>query len=232
MIEIFESYDKLSRKAAEWIYDKGKEYIAERDEFLLALAGGGTPRQAYRILAEISKDDKEFWEKVRVYWTDERYVPHSSEASNYRSARKTLLDFVPIPPANIHPIPTDYEDANESANEYSEIFPACADVIMLGMGQDGHIASIFPYGNAVCETKKRFTIDYAPVEPRLRITATFGTIRSANEIIVLVAGESKRQALKKVFDETGSIEEIPARAVKDALWFTDESAAMFMKRSN
>ncbi len=224
MIRVFDDYESLSKNAASIIYNKGKEYIKTKHEFTLALAGGNTPKRTYQILADISKDDDVFWRNTKLYWTDERYVPHESPYSNYKMARDVMIEAVPILPDNVFPIPTQRQDVQQAADEYSAIFPDNIDVIILGMGTDGHIASIFPNGQAVKETEKRFTYDYAPVEPKLRITATIPTIKSANEIFVLVSGTSKRKALKQVFDESGEIEQIPARAVKSALWLVDKDA--------
>lgn len=224
-MEIFDDYESLSENAAELIYERGLEIVERKGEFLLALAGGNTPRLAYQLLAEMSREDVRFWEKTKLYWTDERYVLPDSDKSNYKMARDSLINAVPIPSNNVYPIPTGYDDVNRAASEYEMIFPERMDVVLLGMGADGHIASIFPKGRAVKEKDRRFTYDYAPVEPKLRITATIPVIRAADKIFILVSGNSKREALKRVFADTGSIEETPARAVKDANWLVDRAAA-------
>ncbi len=225
MIQTFDNYEELSHKAASIIYQKGCEHIKNKGSFLLALAGGNTPKRTYQILADITKNNNEFWNNTQLYWTDERYVPHEHEWSNYKMAKQSLIDLIPIPAKNVHPIPTKYTQPIESADEYAKIFPENIDIIILGMGTDGHIASIFPNSQAVKETEKRFTYDYAPSEPKLRITATLPTIKSAKEIFILVSGTSKRNAIKQVFDKSSSITEIPACALKEtATWLVDRDA--------
>ncbi len=218
-VNMFGNYEIMSKHIASLIYDKGKEIIKGKGVFLFSVAGGKSPIGLYRELAKIARNDKKFWENTKIYWTDERYVPYENEFSNFKMVKETLLSNVPVKEDNIHPIPTHYKDPYQSADVYAEIFPQYIDIMLLGMGTDGHIASIFPNGRAISEKEKRFTVDFAPAEPKVRITATLPTLKSANKIIMVVAGKGKTKLLDKIFKATGPLEELPARAVRDAIWF-------------
>jgi 6-phosphogluconolactonase len=225
MIRIFQDLEALSQAAAEYIVTVGKRCIGKRGKFDLVLSGGKTPEGTYQILSSRYLRERHLWEKTHVYWSDERCVPRDHLQSNYHLARMQLLDLVPIPSGHVHPMYDGSEDPCEAAEAYEAKFPLSADLLMLGMGADGHTASLFPHSAALGETKRRILCVEAPVEPRLRLTVTPRVIANAIEVLVLVSGEEKALTLKKVFSQIGDVQETPARLVRRALWFVEKLAA-------
>lgn len=225
MIRVFPDYDALSRAAAEYIVTAGKAAVAKHGRFDIALSGGKTPELTYQTIAARYLHELRLWEDTHVFWTDERCVPRDSPQSNYRLARTAFLDQVPIPPGQVHPMFEEGRDPQEMADYYEAEFPLAADLLLLGVGPDGHTASIFPNSPAITETKRRILVVEAPVEPRRRLTITPRVIANAMEVLVLVSGPDKAPALPQVFSETGSPDQVPARLVRRALWFVDRPAA-------
>jgi 6-phosphogluconolactonase len=230
MIRIFADYESLSAAAAEFIRSVGESAVRSRGRFDLVLSGGGTPRRAYEILAERTRDDRAFWRKTRVFWSDERCVAPDHPDSNYLMAKRTLLDRVRIPAANVHRLPAEKADREATAERYGSIFPEAPDLLLLGMGADGHVASLFPGSPALDEREKRFTVSRAPAEPKERITMTPPVIAGARKVLVLVSGAQKASVLPRVFAEEGDVSRTPARLVREADWFLDEDAARGLER--
>jgi 6-phosphogluconolactonase len=170
-------------------------------------------------------------ERTHLYWGDERFVPHDDAASNYAAARATLIEPAGIEESNVHPIPTGPAGSDECARAYEEVFPERPDVCILGIGPDGHTASLFPGSPALDETGRRFVTVKGPAEPRLRITATPTTILSARRIMVLVSGDSRAEALTRVFRSRGEARETPARIAAGGTWLVDRAAAERMLRA-
>lgn len=228
MIRVFPDLEALSRAAADYIALVGRSAVADRGAFSLVLAGGNTPRRAYEILAAISRDDRALWDAAHVYWGDERCVPPDSPASNYRMAKIALLDPLGLRPGQVHRIPAEEPDRQAAADRYAAAFPAQPDLIVLGVGDDGHTASLFPGHGVLDETAVGFALSEAPVAPRERITITAPAIAAALDVLVLASGTGKVEALKRVFNKTGSIHQTPARLVRDRVWFVDCDAAQGM----
>ncbi len=231
---LYSDKEALSRAAAEAVAAFARSCIAERGRFTVALAGGSTPRRLYEILAEDYGDTLP-WDAVHVFWGDERHVPHVDPKSNYRMAREALLDRVAIPPAHIHPIPTG-EDPDSDAGAYARAVDAALagdhgrfDLILLGLGDDGHTASLFPGSPALDETARTAVAAPAPVDPRQRITLTFPAINRARQVFFLVAGADKGPALACVRGERSAVVTCPAARVKmmdgAPVWFLDVAAA-------
>jgi 6-phosphogluconolactonase len=185
----------------------------------IALAGGTTPHALYLQLAKLC-DSAEFpWSKVNIFFGDERDVPQDHVESNYLMAQKTLLDNVPIAPSQVYPMPADRPDLSSAAAEYEQIIrkvvPAgkeglpCFDLILLGMGGDGHTASLFPGTDALKEKKKLVTAYFVPVLGRHRMTFTFPLINAAQNILLLVTGEDKAPAIAKLLHQDDQTD-IPA----------------------
>ncbi len=197
----FTSAKQLSRAAAAAIAGDLRRGMEQRDA-TIALSGGETPRDTYRRLA----DGDLPWERIQVYWADERYVPHDSGDSNYRMARETLLDLVPIPECNVHSMPTDAPHPEDAAGAYEEALwdqfgeGLGFDVIVLGIGGDGHVASLFPGSSALGERERRVVPSEAPDEPRQRLTLTLPVINAARAVHFLVTGASKHRALRCALD--------------------------------
>jgi 6-phosphogluconolactonase len=221
-VEIFPDAEGVALAAAERIEAVGCGRIG--------LAGGSTPRRLYALLAARNRMD---WARVHVYWSDERAVPPDDPASNYRMAREALLDRVPIPPAQVHRIPTELPPdaaAAAYARTLREAFPASAphfDVLLLGMGADGHTASLFPGALAIHEETRWVVATEAPVAPHARITLTPPAL-CADLTLVLATGAEKAEALRAVHRGPWHPDRVPAQLVRDAVWLVDAAAARLL----
>ena len=223
MIQIFPDYETLSREAAARIVLLGMSAIVERDRFDFVLSGGDTPRRCYEILAERLREEPEFWRDTHVFWGDERCVAVDDPASNYARAKETLLDVVKAPAENVHRIRAESVNLNAAADAYADVFPERPDLLLLGMGADGHTASLFAGSPALDERVKRFAVVEAPSDPKTRITMTPPAIVSARNVLVLVSGTEKADALQRVFTD-GDVRETPAALVGEATWFVTNDA--------
>ena len=197
--------------------------IKERGSFHVALSGGGTPKLMYSALKELDVP----WEGVHVYFSDERSVGPESADSNYRAARLGLLDHVPIPPGQIHRIEGE-RDAHAAAADYAALLPARFDVVLLGMGDDGHTASLFPDTEGL-HASGRVVANWVPKLDSWRISFTFGEINAARERWLLVTGASKAEVLREVQNGMGGVEGHPVEGVQNALWYMDTAAAGQLK---
>jgi len=231
MIRIFNEYESLSQSAAEYIVTIGKQCVEKRGKFELVLSGGKTPEECYKILGSRYAHDRNLWEQTHVYWADERCVPSDSAQSNYRLAKTSFLDYVPIPSSQIHRIMGESPDPRAAADEYDELFPLSPDMLILGIGFDGHTASIFPYSPAITETKRHVMYVETSAEPQKRITITPRVIANSMEVLVLVSGEEKAEALQQVFGDTGDVRKTPALLIRKSLWFVDKAAAEKITKS-
>ena len=202
------------------------------ERFHLTLSGGSTPRTLYNLLAT-NFQDKIPWDSVHLFWGDERYVPQTDPMSNYRMVQQALLDHIRITPSNIHPIPTDFPDPDQAARAYEALlrnyFPTpwpTFNLVLLGLGIDGHTASLFPHSTALKERRRWVMPTLSPAEPHLRVTLTLPALTHARQIYLLVAGGDKADALQRTLTE-GS--DTPAAQLlsqrPDAVLWTDEAAA-------
>ena len=202
----------------------------------IALAGGNTPRDLYRRLALAHGADVP-WRKVHVFWGDERDVPPDDPASNYRMARECLLDLVPIPPDHVHPMPAGAGDPAAAAAAYertlrgrfSNAWPDF-DLVLLGMGGDGHTASLFPEAETLTERRRWVVPAMAPpdVEPRGRLTLSLPAIAHGRALFVLVTGPDKAPALRRALNDPPG-PECPASLLRTSaapvVWWADAQAA-------
>jgi 6-phosphogluconolactonase len=231
-----DSFD-LSRQAAEAAVGTIDNAVRTAGTCSIALSGGSTPRTLHRLLAS------EFraripWANVQVFWGDERYVPPEDPRSNYRMAKETLLDHVPCPPANIHPMPTRFPTADVAARDYEQTlrkhfvgeWPRF-DLVLLGIGDDGHTASLFPGSLALAERTRWVVTARAPVEPHVRLTLTLPALARAAAVYVLVVGASKAEALRRVLVGAGDWIKYPASGIRlgaeSVVWWADRDAAAF-----
>lgn len=227
-LRVFGDPATVAREAAAQI----QSLIAEKTNggrgVSLALSGGSTPRVLYRCLAEDYRDSLP-WARIDIYWSDERYVPHNDPRSNYRTAREMLLDHVPVSPARVHPMPTDLADPDEAARRYEAILPPSFDLVLLGLGGDGHTASLFPGSGALDETRRLVVASEAPVEPRVRLTLTFPALNGAEAIFFLVTGADKAPAMRRIAKESPNPRVCPAAGVRPlrgtVVWWIDGAAA-------
>ena len=213
----FVSIEELAEFASDDFAKRAKEAIAQRGVFNVALSGGNTPKYLFDLLAlrpDIS------WSKVHLFWGDERYVLQKDPQSNYRMTVEHLISKIPIPKANIHPIDTSHEDPKESACAYQDSVPAVFDLIYLGMGPDGHMASLFPGTKLVKDIVAGKIADDQLVASTwvekfnmYRITFLPSLINAARCVNFLVAGEDKAEALNEVLDGVRDPEMYPAQLI-------------------
>jgi 6-phosphogluconolactonase len=201
----------------------------------LVLSGGSTPRALYEVLASGYRS-RIPWNSVHVYWGDERYVPAGDPASNYRMARECLLDHVPCPAANVHPMPTDRPSAADAARDYESTLRSRFtggrpqfDVLLLGIGTDGHTSSLFP-GSPALDERDRWVLPVeASAAPSRRLTLTFPALLHARMTCVMAAGADKAEPLHLALDTAIDPHRWPVSALRRAegpvIWFCDEDAA-------
>ena len=205
-----------------------EESIREQGRFDWLLCGGRTPEGLYRLLAGRAYRDSDIWRAVHFFWGDERCVGPERAESNFNLAKRCLLDYLEVPGGNVHRIRAEAEDLAGAVAEYETELPERPGLVLLGMGADGHIASLFPHSPALKEKARRVMAVEGPVEPRRRVTITPVVLASARRILVLVCGGEKAGAVEQVFSLKGSIEQTPGRLVGDAKWFVDARAASRM----
>ena len=235
-IRIFKDLEKLSRHAANIFAGQAARSITERNRFLVALNGGSTPTRLFQLLATDFKD-KIDWSKTHIFWGDERCVPPDDPGSSYGQAREALLSHVPIPPENIHGVNTSLSPA-EAASDYalllrqfsnSPLFVPRFDLIYLGMGEDGHTASLFP-GSTVhaTETVVHVTAQYQD-RPANRVTLTQLVFNNACMVVFMATGEKKAITLAEVLSDRYNPGQYPAQRIdpKDGelIWLVDGDAA-------
>ncbi len=227
--------------AAERFVAVAQQSVAARGRFTVALAGGSTPRALYELLALYEWSERVPWPQTHVFWGDERAVAPDSKDSNNRMARETLLDQVGIPPQNIRPMRGDAEDLDDAARDYEAQLRAMngpLDLVLLGMGDDGHTASLVPGYSALRETERWcVATGVSPTEPRVpRLTLTLPCINAARHVLVLVTGGSKAARVAQVIsglkNGVTDSETLPIQGVQprngDLTWMLDASAARLL----
>jgi len=214
--------DELARRAAAWMAEEVRQAVARRRGCALALSGGSTPRPAYERLAAQPALP---WETVEIYFGDERAVAPTDPASNYRMAREALLDRVGLPPGRVHRMEADDPDLEAAAARYAALLPDRLDVLVLGMGPDGHTASLFPRSPALREREKRVVPATSPVPPIHRLTITPPVIAAARRVAVITAGASKAPVVAEVLRGRWRPEELPAQLAREGTWLIDRAAA-------
>jgi 6-phosphogluconolactonase len=234
----FPDAGSLYVEAAERWVSIAAQAVAERGSFSVALSGGNTPRGLYELLASAPYRDRIDWSKTHVFWGDERRVAPDDEQSNYRMAFESLLQHVPIPESQIHPIDglglssaivRDYDDALWKHFRFDRKDWPRFDLVLLGMGEDGHVASVFPGTRAVSDLSSRVIIITIPKLNAERVTLSLPVINHARHILIMVAGESKAAALKEVLYGEARPSTYPAQAVSpvdgELVWLVDQAAA-------
>ena len=235
-LKTFDDLDDLARGAAEEIAKSAAEAIAARGRFTIALSGGNTPKPAYRLLAEKLGID---WGRVHVFWGDDRHVPPDHPDSNFGMAHDALLSKVPIPHDNIHRMRTEKPDAERVAEEYAWTLRSAFDLgederprfdlVLMGIGADGHTASLFPGGEAVRERSRLVAAPWVSSLGTFRVTLTPPVLNNARLALFLVSGEEKAEALKAVLEGDFQPDRFPAQVVRPEdgrlLWMVDRAAA-------
>jgi 6-phosphogluconolactonase len=205
-VEILADAEALARHVADWLLATA---AGTKGLFTVALSGGATPRRLYELLASPLYRGALPWERTHWFWGDERFVPHDDPESNYRMVREAMLAEAPVPPANIHPVATEGLTPDEAALSYERqlkvFYGASAlksdrplfDVTFLGLGPEGHIASLFP-GTAILRERKRWVGAVIGAKPEPRITLTYPALESSSEVAFLIAGAAKRAVLERL----------------------------------
>ncbi len=231
-VSVFPDPAALVRAAAETVTDALREGIETRDRATFVLTGGSTPKGLYRLLARDHAGALD-WERVDVFWGDERFVPPDDADSNYRMARETMLDALPVPECNLHPVPTPLPNAEMAAAAYAATLrgyfaadePAF-DVVLMGLGADGHTASLFPDGPEVEERERWAVHSLAPPEHpvRDRVSLTVPVLSAGRVVLFLVTGRGKAEAVAATLRD-GSTPAAAVGARGHLLWYLDEEAA-------
>jgi len=220
-IEVCES-SKLANLAAERIAEALLKTILAEGAASLALAGGTTPRAAYEALANLPGLD---WARVNVYFGDERAVPATHPDSNFQMAQLALFERVALPPANIHRMHADEADQDAAARAYEALLPQHISVMVLGIGEDGHTASLFPESAALNERRRRVVPVLGPKPPPQRLTVTAPVIEAAGLCIVLAAGAGKAEPVARALRGPFDVLRTPACLARNGLWLLDPAAA-------
>jgi 6-phosphogluconolactonase len=232
-IKVSPTAEALARAAAEMVVAEGEAAIELRGRFALALSGGSTPKAMHKILASDEFRDQLDWSKVEIFFGDERCVPPEHADSNYRMAKETLLSKVPIPGDNVYRMRGEI-DPNEAANEYGQMLnekfgDGGLDLIFLGMGDDGHTASLFPGTEALREMKHRCVANHVEKLNAWRITLTAPFINRASRVAILVSGASKAARLAEVLEGARDPERLPVQLIQpdpgQLTWMLDSDAA-------
>jgi 6-phosphogluconolactonase len=239
----FPTLDALHAAAAGVIVRAARDSVSDRGIFSVALAGGSTPRRAYERLAAPDLRDALPWRHTHVFWGDERHVPPDHPESNYRMADESLLSHVPIPPAHVHRIRAEQPDAAQAAAEYETELRAtlgspgavpCLDLVLLGLGADGHTASLFPGSDALREPTRLVVETWVPTLGAHRITMTLPLLNAARQVAFLVAGAEKAGAVCDALAPSDAAHPVPARLVRPdhghLLWLLDDEAAHRLPR--
>ena len=216
----------LARTGATFIAERLREAIAARGSASLALAGGNTPRGVYQELAALPVE----WDRVEVFFGDERCVPPDDPSSNYRMAREALLDRVGAP--HVHRMPGERLDREQAAAEYAVALPDALDVILLGMGEDGHTASLFPgHDWSRAAGRKVLVVTGAPKPPPARLTVAPEVIWAARTRLVLASGEGKAAEVQRALEGDARPDRYPVHTAGNATWLIDRAAASFLRRA-
>jgi 6-phosphogluconolactonase len=235
MLKIFAEPEELSQFAARQFSELAQEAVDRNGSFTVALTGGSSPKRLYQLLASSPYKQQIPWQKVHVFWGDERYVPIEDDRSNAKMAYDTLLNHVEVPETQIYVMTSD-QPAGAFANQYEQQIKdhfkdtlPIFDLILLGMGDDGHTASLFPETEVVHEKEKLVTSLYFPSQDMYRITMTAPLINHAKQIMMLVFGKNKADTLQAVLKGAHQPNHLPVQLIQPEhgtlTWLLDEAAA-------
>ncbi len=241
-VEVATDVESLAHRSVDFFIDQANKAIAQKGVFHIAISGGHTPRRFYELLGHEDYKDKTPWEKVQLFWVDERYVPPDSAMSNYKLAADTFLRHIAIPQTNVHRIPTEFDDLTEAAHNYErtirKIFGIGKkklpkfDLIVLGMGADGHTGSLFPNSYAPFDTEDLACVVYTLENEVARITLTHPVLCAASRLAVLVSGQEKAKTLKEVLTSEPDEVRFPIHTLWPVLdkitWLVDSQAAKLL----
>ncbi len=214
----------LARRAAEQLVDIAEEAVAKRGRARIAISGGSTPKAAFQLLADPGQPflKRMPWEKLDLYWVDERTVPPDHPESNYRMTREAMLDRVPLKPEQIHRMEGELEP-DVAASRYESLLRNTFrlegaetprfDLVQLGMGDDGHTASLFPHTEALHEMGRLVTANQVPQKDTWRVTLTWPVINQGSSVFFLIGGKNKAELVKEVFKGQRDPERLPSQLI-------------------
>ena len=229
---IFETAEAVAGHVAEWLCDL---VCARDDEFAICLSGGSTPRRLYQRLASPTFASRVPWNRIHWFWGDERFVPHDDPASNYRMAYDALFSCVPISKDHLHPIPTEGLSPQQAASSYQALLQhfygrtrlnqnrPIFDVTLLGIGDDGHTASLFPDSLALRENRQ-WVLAVVSEARGTRITLTYPVLDSSRNLAILATGANKKDILKRIRAGDTSLPAALVRPIGNLYWFVDRAA--------
>lgn len=236
-VMVFPDGDQLSHAAARYVVQVANEALAAHGRFTIALSGGSTPKKLYGLLALEPYRNQIDWTKAEIFWSDERCVPPDDAESNYHLAYEVMLSKLPIPTGQIHRMPADQSDRVAASVAYEEelrrVFGTDGvpsfDLLQLGMGPEGHTASLFPHQASLRETERLVIPVTVPKPPPARLTFTPPVLNAAKHILFLVTGAEKADAVRAVLEGDYQPEEYPAQIVHsrqgEVTWMLDTDAA-------
>ena len=241
-VEIFPAPKEIAEAAAKLFAARAAGAVSARGRFIAALSGGKTPVALYTLLAKAPFASQIPWARVHLFWGDERCVPPDHADSNYRLVRELLLDHVPIPPANVHRMPGEMDPVEAAARYEGQLreffaphgdgFPVF-DCILLGLGEDGHTASLFPGTRAIRESARWVLGHYVDAQKGWRITLTPPVINAARTVVFIAAGSGKAAVVKEILEGPLRPDTLPAQIVRpaggDLVWMLDREAAALLK---
>ena len=238
-LHTYKNVEALSEAVAKWIADFITETLKKQSRFTISLSGGSTPQRLHKILAASPYKEQIDWSKLHIFWGDERAVPFEDSRNNAKMAYDTLLNFVPVPASQIHVMRTDL-GPEESAIEYEKILhqyfdktlagsPSTSfDLVLLGMGDDGHTLSLFPGTEVIHEERAWVKAFFLPAQDMYRITLTRPIVNRAARVAFLAAGAGKAHALHEVLKGVYNPDLYPSQTIKpspgELHWFVDEAA--------
>lgn len=230
---------QLGENLAEWIANYIQEVLTRQERFTFVLSGGSTPKLLYKLLAASPYLETIPWEKIHFFWGDERAVPFEDDRNNAKMAYEELLNKTNALPENIHVMRTDLEPL-ASAEAYEKVLKSyfnnqetTFDLVLLGMGDDGHTLSLFPGTTVIDEKEKWATAFFLESQDMYRITLTAPVVNLAAAVIFLAAGASKAPVLKEVLEGERNIHQFPSQIIRPSKgqlhWFVDEAATLQLK---
>jgi 6-phosphogluconolactonase len=240
VVQTFADAEAVSQAAAREFVRCGAAASAARGRFTVTLSGGSTPQRLFQLLADKPYRGQVDWKQVEVFWGDERCVPPDHKDSNYRMAREAMLDRLPIPPGHIHRLEGERADHASAARDYQAVIarlfgvapggePPPFDLALLGMGPDGHTASLFPETTALNETSQWVVVNYVPKFATDRLTLTAPILNRAHEVLFLVCGSDKTDRLVEVLEGPFEPARLPSQLIRPAagqlIWYVDRLAA-------
>lgn len=231
-LRVFGDAEALARETAHWLCAKAR---AATGRFAVCCSGGSTPKRLYELIGQQEIATQFPWERVHWFWGDERFVPHDHPDSNYGMTREALLTHVPAPPENVHAVPTEGLTPAQSASSYEQTlrnyYGAAAldqmrplfDVLLLGIGDDGHTASLFP-GEATLDETQRWVVAVIGARNEARITLTYPALDSSQAAVFLAAGEKKRAVVQRARSGDRALPSARIRPLGKLYWFLDRAA--------